>query len=183
MREWWQKTRAATLLWVTLGGCATVTAPAPWQPSNLQPLIIGWQQYFEILWGVTRQDGGALVEGYITNTWGFVAEEVRVLVTGYDSSGTQVGQLIAWGPNAIEPGARVYFDVTVPLGAATYDVSIFSWNWKWPPSGEARGHDGSGSTTRAGNGWPVPRRIARPVHTDTRVDAAPLGELTSADTW
>jgi hypothetical protein len=61
---------------------------------------MGWQQYFEILWGVTpRQDRDALIEGYITNTWGFAVREVRVLVNGYDSSGTQTGQLIAWGPN------------------------------------------------------------------------------------
>ena len=93
---------------------------------GLATLIEGWQQYFEILWRVTRQDGHALVGGYITNAWGYPAEEVRVLVRGYDASGRQAGQLIAWGPNEIEPGDRVYFDVTVPAGVATYDVSIFS---------------------------------------------------------
>jgi hypothetical protein len=126
LHEWWQRTCTA-LLWVTVSGCATVTTPATWQSGNVQPLIMGWQQYFEILWGVTRQDRDALIEGYITNTWGFAAREVRVLVSGYDPSGTQTGQVIAWGPTAIQPGDRVYFDVTVPAGAATYDVSIFSW--------------------------------------------------------
>ncbi len=96
------------MLWATLVGCVTVTTPTTWQPGNVQPLIIGWQQYFEILWGVTLQDGDALIEGYITNTWGFAAREVRVLVNGYDSSGTQTGQAIAWGPNEIAPGDRVY---------------------------------------------------------------------------
>jgi hypothetical protein len=90
---------------------------------------VGWPQYFQILWGVTPQDGDALVDGYITNTWGFTAQKVRVLVNGYDAAGKQVGQLIAWGPNEINPGGRVYFDVTAPAGAATYEVSIFSWNW------------------------------------------------------
>ena len=51
-------------------------------------------------------------------------------VKGYDASRTQVGQLIAWERNEIEPGDRVYFDVTVPAGAATYDVSIVSWAWQ-----------------------------------------------------
>jgi hypothetical protein len=60
--------------------------------------------------------------------------DVRVLVKGYDASGTQVGQLIAWGPNEIEPGDHVYFDVTVPAVAATYDVSIFSGTWQRRPS-------------------------------------------------
>jgi hypothetical protein len=134
MQEWWKRICTA-LLWATLGACATVATPATWQPGNVQPLIIGWQQYFEILWGVTRQDRNVLIEGYITNTWGFAARDVRVLVNGYDSSGTQTGQVIAWGPNAIQPGDSVYFDVTVPAGAATYNVSIYSWRWTRPPSG------------------------------------------------
>ena len=32
------------------------------------------------------------------------------------------------GPNEIDFGSRVYFNVPVPT-AATYDVSIFSWSW------------------------------------------------------
>ncbi len=119
----------AALVLAALGGCATLGAPATWQPGNLQPLIVGWQQFFRVQWAATARDGGVLIDGYITNTWGFAAQRVRVLVTGYDSAGKQVGQLIAWGPNEINPGSRVYFDVEVPRGAATYDVSIFSWNW------------------------------------------------------
>lgn len=126
----WRRGVCVALLGATLGSCATVTTPTTWQPGDLQPLIAGWQQYFQILWRVTHQGGDALVGGYITNAWGYPAEEVRVLVKGYDASGSQVGQLIAWGPNEIEPGDRVYFDVTVPAGAATYDVSVFSWKWR-----------------------------------------------------
>jgi hypothetical protein len=117
------------LLLAVLGGCATLGAPVTWQPGNLQPLIIGWQQYFRIQWTATPSGGATLIDGYITNTWGFAAQRVRVLVNGYDASGRQVGQVIAWGPNEINPGSRFYFDVTVPGGAASYEVSIFSWNW------------------------------------------------------
>ena len=117
------------LLLTGLGGCATLGASPTWHPGNLQPLIIGWQQYFRIQWTATPSGGAALIDGYITNTWGFPAQRVRVLVNGYDAAGRQVGQLIAWGPNEINPGSRHYFDVTVPGGAASYDVSIFSWNW------------------------------------------------------
>jgi hypothetical protein len=128
MRRWWREARLAWLAAI-LGGCATLATPAMWQPGDLQPLIVGWQQYFRIQWGATPQGAGVLVDGYITNTWGFTAQKVRVLVNGYDAAGKQVGQLIAWGPNEITPGSRVYFNVTTPAGAATYDVSIFSWNW------------------------------------------------------
>ena len=119
---------AAAML-VGLGGCATTGAPASWHPGNLQPLIVGWQQYFRIQWAATPRAGATLVDGYITNTWGFPAQRVRVLVTGLDATGKSIGQVIAWGPNEITPGSRVYFNVSVPSGAASYDVSIFSWDW------------------------------------------------------
>ncbi|MGH7332109.1 MAG: FxLYD domain-containing protein [Candidatus Rokuibacteriota bacterium] len=113
----------------TVAACAPLSAATPWPPGTLQPLVIGWQQYFRIQWQVTRTGGHILIDGHITNTWGFTAQRVRVLVNGYDPAGRQIGQLIAWGPNEINPGGRVYFDVSVPAGAATYDVSVFSWNW------------------------------------------------------
>ena len=168
----------AVLLWATFSGCAT-TPPAAWQPGNAQPLIMGWQQYFGILWSVADQGGDAvLIEGYITNTWGFAVREVRVLVNGYDSSGTQTGQVIAWGPNAIQPGDRAYFDVTVPPGSATYDVSVFSWKWTWPPSGGAGRHDAeSWNPVRAGHDpspapWPSTSAltVATPLTTRRLVD-------------
>jgi hypothetical protein len=127
--RWTFRGGVAAVLLGLLGGCATLSAPPTWQPGNLQPLIVGWQQYFRIQWTATPERGAARIDGYITNTWGFPAQRVRVLVTGHDATGTQVGQIIAWGPNEINPGGRVYFDVTVPGGAASYDVSIFSWNW------------------------------------------------------
>ena len=137
IRGWWQRASVA-ILWAALAGCATGAAPAPWSPGNLQPQISGWQYYFAITWEVKRQDRGALLEGYITNIWGMSARDLQVLVNGYDGAGQQVGQLIAWGPpGGIQPGDRVFFDVTVPAGAATYDVSVFSWKWIKPPSGAA----------------------------------------------
>jgi hypothetical protein len=90
---------------------------------------VGWQQFFRVQWTATPGAGGVQIDGYITNTWGFAAQRVRVLITGFDAAGQQVGQLVAWGPNEINPGSRVYFDVEVPRGATNYDVSVFSWNW------------------------------------------------------
>ena len=118
MREWRQRTWAA-LLGVTLVGGAAVATQAIGNPGNVQPFTVGWEQYFNIRWGVTPQDRDARVEGYITNTWGMPARDVRVLVNAYDASGARTGQVIAWGPKEIDPGGRVYFDVAVPGGAAT----------------------------------------------------------------
>ena len=117
-----------------LGGCAT--APMTWQPSNLQPLVVGWQQFFRVQWDVTPRNGHSFVEGDITNVWGFPALNLQLLVTGYDASGQQVGQLIAWGPSEIDFGARVYFNVPAPA-AASYDVAVFAWNWVQTGNGGA----------------------------------------------
>lgn len=100
-----------------------------WQPGNQQPLIVGWQQFFRVQWDVTTVGRQRLVEGYLTNVWGFGATNIQLLVHGYDGGGRKVGQLVAWGPSEIRPGARVYFNVPVPRAAA-YDVAVLAWNWQ-----------------------------------------------------
>jgi hypothetical protein len=119
----------AVLFVVVAVGCGALAAPTTWTPGNRQPLIVGWQQYFRVQWDATRKNGQTIVEGYISNTWGFAAQQIQLLVTGYDASGKALGQLISWGPNEIDPGDRQYFNVAVPPGATTYDVAIFAWNW------------------------------------------------------
>ena len=116
-------------LLATASGCGTLANPTTWTPGIRQPMIIGWQQYFRVQWDATKKNGQALVEGYISNTWGFGAQRIQLLVTGYDATGKPLGQVIAWGPNEIDPGDRRYFDVAVPPGASTYDVAIFAWDW------------------------------------------------------
>ena len=113
----------------TASGCGSLAAPTSWTPGIRQPMIVGWQQYFRVQWDATKKNGQALVEGYISNSWGFGAQRIQLLVTGYDATGKPLGQVIAWGPNEIDPGDRRYFDVPVPPGASTYDVAIFAWDW------------------------------------------------------
>jgi hypothetical protein len=117
------------MLLATVAGCGTLAPPTAWTPANRQPLILGWQQFFRIQWDGATRNGQTSVEGYITNTWGFPAQRIQLLITGYDATGQQLGQLIAWGPNAITPGGRRFFSVPVAPGASTYDVAMFAWNW------------------------------------------------------
>jgi hypothetical protein len=111
------------------GGCASLAAPTTWIPGNRQPLIVGWQQFFRVQWEGTTGGGRTAVRGYVSNTWNFTAQRVRLLITGYDAAGQQLGQVIAWGPNEIDPGGRRFFDIPVPPGANTYDVAVFAWDW------------------------------------------------------
>jgi hypothetical protein len=110
-------------------GCGALAAPTVWTGGNQQPLIAGWQQFFRVQWESTTRNERTSVQGYISNTWGFTAQRIRLLITGYDASGQALGQVIAWGPNEIDPGGRRFFDVPVPPGASTYDVAIFAWDW------------------------------------------------------
>jgi hypothetical protein len=117
---------AVVLLALAAGESAGVVTI--WQAGNLQPLVVGWQQFFRVQWDEARVDGRPIVQGYITNVWGFTARKVQLLVNGYDESGARIGQLLAWGPSPITPGSRVYFDVSVPP-AASYEVAVFAWDW------------------------------------------------------
>jgi len=138
-----RRVTTATVVWAGIlalllagaGGCGLAAVPTVWTPGNRQPLIVGWQQYFRIQWDATKKTDHTIVEGYITNTWGFAAQQIQLLVTGFDATGTSLGQVIAWGPYEIDTGARVYFDVPVPPGASTYEVAIFAWNWIQTPGG------------------------------------------------
>lgn len=116
------------LTFLALPVAATSGATGHWPSRNLEPLVVGWQQFFRVQWDARQAEGQPLVEGYVTNAWNFSAQNVQLLVSGYDASGRRVGQLVAWGPNRITPGSRVYFDVPVPP-AASYDVAVFAWDW------------------------------------------------------
>jgi hypothetical protein len=116
------------LLLASAAGCG-LTAPTAWTHGNRQPMIAGWQQFFRIQWDATKRGDREAVEGFITNIWGFTALRMQLLVTGFDTSGTSLGQVIAWGPSEIDPGARMFFTVPVPPGATTYEVAIFAWDW------------------------------------------------------
>ena len=107
---------------------ACSTSPAYWQSKSLQPLNAGWQQFFRVQWNASEFRGQPIVEGYITNVWGLRARSIQLLVSGYDSTGALVGQLVGWGPFSIGSGERVYFNLPVPP-APTYEVAIFSWTW------------------------------------------------------
>ena len=128
---------ALALALLALTASESTGAIARWQAGNLQPLVVGWQQFFRIQWDATRVAGQPAVEGYVTNVWGFTAVKVQLLVNGYDKSGKRVGQLVAWGPSPITPGSRVYVDVPVPR-AASYEVTVFAWDWVQTGGGERR---------------------------------------------
>lgn len=104
----------------------------------LQPLVVGWENYFKLDWQPDTRAGRPVVSGHILNDWGFPARNVRLLVEGLDSSGGVTSQRIAWLGSMLTPGMRAYFEVPVPGAAPSYRVSVFSFDWVQTGGGDMR---------------------------------------------
>ena len=117
-------------------GCASglssdAVFPAASVPTDrpLQPLTVGWQQYFKLDWQPSERRGRPVVEGRIFNNWGFGAINIRLLVTGLDPSGHVVEQKLLWLGTDVLPGTSAQFQVPLDRPAAAYDVAVFSYDW------------------------------------------------------
>ena len=104
-----------------------VTASAAVEP--LQPLVVGWEQYFRLSWEPAERAGRPVVRGRIQNEWGFPATDIRLLVDGFDATGRLVHQNIGWLGSMLPPGIYSDFEVPVKERAATYRVSVFAFSW------------------------------------------------------
>ncbi|HET9490576.1 MAG TPA: hypothetical protein VFR64_12575 [Methylomirabilota bacterium] len=96
---------------------------------RLTPLVVGWEQFFKLDWQVAERGQQPLVWGHLLNDWGDAAGQIQLLVEGFDSSGSLVGQKVAWLGTTLTPGMRGYFEVPVPWKAPTYRVSVFAFEW------------------------------------------------------
>jgi len=97
--------------------------------AQLEPLVRGWEQFFEIDWAGGQRGTEPVVYGHVHNTWGVPARSVRLLVDALDPAGNVVGQKVTWVPGTITPGMRAYFEAPVPAPAASYRVSVFAFDW------------------------------------------------------
>jgi hypothetical protein len=114
---------------VLLALLALVPAGCALPEQRLEPLVRGWEQYFRLEWEGTERAGQPLVRGYITNTWGFGASDIRLLAEGLDASGAVVSQDVGWLGAELPPGTRAYFEVPVRRASPTYRVSVFAFTW------------------------------------------------------
>ena len=121
------------------GGSSDAVFPAASVPTTggqLEPLTVDWQRYFKLDWQPSQRGGRPVVEGRIFNDWGFGARNIRLLVTGLDSSGNVVEQNLAWLGTDLPPGISAQFEVPVDRPAAAYQVAVFAYDWV------QRGHGG-----------------------------------------
>lgn len=105
-------------------------APAMAQgPARLTPLVVEGERYFTLQWQAGDTNGRSDVHGVIRNEFGLGAQKVRLLIESLDAAGDVTAQTIAYVPFHLLPGTHSYFDARVPIGAASYRVSVFQWEW------------------------------------------------------
>ena len=91
--------------------------------------IYGADRYFPIDAQTEARSRGAVVAGYVRNEGGLAARDVRLRVEQLDAGGQVVATSIGYVSGTLTPGRRVYFEVPVPSAAATYRVSVLSFDW------------------------------------------------------
>jgi hypothetical protein len=112
---------------VVLGFAAGCAQPTQ-SPQLLQPLAVDWASYFTVEWQATPQDGRALVSGKVTNTTGWGARRIQLLVEGLDAAGRVVSQRVAWLGVDLPAADRAFFEVPVAPPSAGYRVQVFAFD-------------------------------------------------------
>jgi hypothetical protein len=69
-----------------------------------------------------------VIEGYVTNPGGWWARRVRLTVEALDASGRAVGHSTLAVPGEVGPGGRVFFCTRPGTPAASYRVSVLSFD-------------------------------------------------------
>jgi len=95
-----------------------------------QFLVPGADRHFRVEWDVTYNPArGAVVSGYVHNSYGLAADKVRLLIEAVDDRGDVVATMIGQVLGAIPAGDRRYFQEVVPRTVATYRVRVVLYEW------------------------------------------------------
>jgi hypothetical protein len=89
---------------------------------------VNWASSFTIESQATPQDGRALVWGTVTNTSGWRARRIQLLVEGLDATGQVVSQRVVWLGVDVPASSHAYFEVPVAPTSASYRVQVFAFD-------------------------------------------------------
>ena len=73
--------------------------------------------------------GATRVTGYVYNDSGSYINNVQLLVESVDDAGQVIAKRVTPIVGAVAPLNRGYFDVPAPGAAASYRVTVYSFNW------------------------------------------------------
>ena len=125
---------ALVLIVVAVVACASAPTTGSTPPGPVEPLVVGWEQFFKLDWVSTEQGGRPAVAGHVLNDWGFGARRIRLLVDELDAQGAIVWQTVSWLGFDLPPGTRAPFIIAVPHRTPNYRVRVFSFDWVTEPS-------------------------------------------------
>jgi hypothetical protein len=110
---------------IVAGGCTT----AALTPSaSTTTAVQGWGHYFRLEWEPQQKAGGIDLEGYVYNTYGSPAGNVRLLAQALDASNNIVAQTIEWVPGVLPNFSRTYFRISKLPAADHYNVTVWSFD-------------------------------------------------------
>jgi hypothetical protein len=84
--------------------------------------------YFRLEWHVTPATRGPMLEGFVYNTSGLIADRMRLSIEHLDDAGAVVGSSTTWVLGGVPANNRTWFQTPVPP-AASYRVEILSFDW------------------------------------------------------
>ena len=125
---------ALVLVAVAIAACTSAPTVGSTPPGPVEPLVVGWEQFFKLDWVATQQGGRPAVAGHVLNDWGFGARRIRLLVDELDAQGAIVWQTISWLGFDLPPGSRAPFIIAVRHPTPNYRVRVFSFDWVTEPS-------------------------------------------------
>ncbi len=95
-----------------------------------------WENWFTLDWRAERDvSGAARVDGYLYNTYGRAATDVRLLAQALDESGNVIAQRLQWVPGGVPQLGRAYFEIPGLPPAPEYRVSVWSFDFIQTPGG------------------------------------------------
>ena len=115
MRRIWTVLLAPLLL------ASTALAGPNYAPGSLD-------HYFSLEWKPTTTARGSMVEGFVYNRSGLIADRMRLTIDQLDASGKVVGTTTTWVMGTVPSNNRAWFQAPVPA-AASYRVEILSFDW------------------------------------------------------
>lgn len=116
---------AVLLVAIASAGCAT----AGLTPSaSVTTIMQGWERYFRIEWEPQVKGDGVAIDGYLYNTYGSRAGNVRLLAQALDASNNVVAQTLEWVPGGVPNFGRSYFRIPRLPAADHYNVTVWSFD-------------------------------------------------------
>src|SRR6185436_13728553 len=91
-----------------LAGCAS---PGMTPSASVTTIVQGWERQFRLEWEPLARTDGIEISGYVNNSYGSAAGNVRVLAQSIDPAGNVLGQQLSWVHGVVPPFGRSYFRV------------------------------------------------------------------------